>query len=55
MTTALQAMAELAGPGRNQVVIPAYTCYSVAAAVERAGLVPVPDSCPCRARSILAP
>lgn len=42
MTTALQAMAELAGPGRNQVVIPAYTCYSVAAAVERAGLVPVP-------------
>jgi dTDP-4-amino-4,6-dideoxygalactose transaminase len=35
-------MAALAGPERRQVVIPAYTCYSVPAAVDRAGLVPVP-------------
>jgi dTDP-4-amino-4,6-dideoxygalactose transaminase len=26
--------------GRNEVIIPAYTCYSVPAAIERAGLVP---------------
>lgn len=42
MTFALRSMATLAGPKRHQVVVPAYTCYSVPAAVERAGLVPVP-------------
>ena len=33
----LEVMARLE-PGRKNVVVPAYTCYSVAAAVERAGL-----------------
>ncbi|MGH8249501.1 MAG: DegT/DnrJ/EryC1/StrS family aminotransferase [Steroidobacteraceae bacterium] len=42
MTMALRAISRAAGPGRDQVVIPAYTCYSVPAAIERAGLVPVP-------------
>lgn len=42
MTLALRAMARCADAGRNQVIIPAYTCFSVAAAVERAGLIPVP-------------
>lgn len=27
-------------PNRNEVIIPAYTCYSVPASIERAGLVP---------------
>jgi dTDP-4-amino-4,6-dideoxygalactose transaminase len=42
MTLALRSMAALAGPERRHVVVPAYTCYSVPAAVDRAGLVPVP-------------
>jgi dTDP-4-amino-4,6-dideoxygalactose transaminase len=42
MTVALRAMARCAGPQRRHVIVPAYTCYSVPAAVERAGLVPVP-------------
>jgi perosamine synthetase len=42
MTVALRAMARVAGPERRRVILPAYTCYSVPAAVERAGLVPVP-------------
>jgi dTDP-4-amino-4,6-dideoxygalactose transaminase len=41
MVVALRAIAQRAGAARNQVVIPAYTCYSVPAAVERAGLTPV--------------
>lgn len=41
MTFALRVIAQHAGSGRNQVVVPAYTCYSVPAAIERAGLVPV--------------
>lgn len=42
MTLALRAMAARAGTDRRQVIIPAYTCYSVPAAVERAGLEAVP-------------
>jgi len=41
MVTALSVMRRLAGGARDQVIIPAYTCYSVPAAVERAGLHPV--------------
>ncbi|ACM21317.1 aminotransferase, AHBA_syn family [Geotalea daltonii FRC-32] len=37
LTVILQALKELS-PGREEVVIPAYTCYSVPAAVIRAGL-----------------
>jgi dTDP-4-amino-4,6-dideoxygalactose transaminase len=40
MTLALRAMGRIAAPGQRRVIIPAYTCYSVPAAVERAGLVP---------------
>lgn len=39
MTLALRAMRELA-PQRTEVLIPAYTCYSVPAAVKLAGLQP---------------
>jgi perosamine synthetase len=41
MVVVLRAMARAAGPGRKRVVIPGYTCYSVPAAVELAGLEPV--------------
>ena len=41
MVVALRAMRALDGGRRTQVVIPAYTCYSVPAAVELAGLQPV--------------
>ena len=37
MTVLLRALAERA-PGRNEVVVPGYTCYSVAASAVRAGL-----------------
>lgn len=37
MTVALKAMYR-AAPGRRQVIVPAYTCYSVPAAVKLAGL-----------------
>jgi len=41
MTVAFEAMKLAAGdPRRVEVVFPGYTCYSVPAAVERAGLVP---------------
>lgn len=40
LIVALRALAERA-PGRNRVVIPAYTCPLVALAVQQAGLVPV--------------
>lgn len=36
----LRALARRAGPGRDEVVIPSYTCYTVAAAVVLAGLRP---------------
>lgn len=41
LTLILLAMKKLS-PGRDRVVIPAYTCYSVPASVIRAGLDPVP-------------
>lgn len=34
----LRMLARMAGPARNEVIVPAYTCYSVAATVVRAGL-----------------
>jgi perosamine synthetase len=38
MTILLQALRRLAGPARNEVVMPSYTCYSVAASAVKAGL-----------------
>src|SRR5688572_27608989 len=38
MTLLLRAMARLAGPDRDEVVMPSYTCYSVAASAVKAGL-----------------
>ena len=41
MTLAFQAMKRAArDPNRVEVIVPGYTCYSVPAAIERAGLVP---------------
>lgn len=41
MTVILEAMRAAAGdPARDEVLIPAFTCYSVPAAIERAGLKP---------------
>lgn len=41
MTAILRAMRlRRADDERNEIVIPAYTCYSVPAAIERAGLIP---------------
>jgi dTDP-4-amino-4,6-dideoxygalactose transaminase len=41
MTVAFEAMKRASGDSRRtEVIIPGYTCYSVPAAVERAGLVP---------------
>lgn len=40
LTVLLQAMRHQAPPERNEVVVPAYTCYSVAASVVKAGLIP---------------
>ena len=41
MTTILQVMHESAAdPGRDEVIIPGYTCYSVPASIARAGLKP---------------
>jgi dTDP-4-amino-4,6-dideoxygalactose transaminase len=41
MVLVLQAMRDVAAdPSRNEIIVPAYTCYSVAASIERAGLVP---------------
>ncbi len=34
----LRALSRLAGPQKREVIVPAYTCYSVAATVVRAGL-----------------
>jgi len=41
MVVALRAMTAVDGGKRRRVVIPGYTCYSVAAALENAGLTPV--------------
>src|SRR5262245_47058706 len=41
LVVALRSLKRLA-PKRTEVVVPAYTCFSVPAAVVRAGLVPVP-------------
>jgi len=38
IVVALRGLRELVAPDRDEVVIPAYTCYSVAAAIVRAGL-----------------
>ena len=38
MTLLLQAMKRLAGPTRDEVLMPSYTCYSVAASAVKAGL-----------------
>lgn len=40
MTVLLRALKRLATPERNEVIVPSYTCYSVAASVVRAGLRP---------------
>lgn len=40
MTVLLKALRGLAGPQRDEVIVPAYTCYSVAASVIKAGLRP---------------
>jgi perosamine synthetase len=40
MTLLLRAMKGLAGPLRDEVVMPSYTCYSVAASAVKAGLRP---------------
>lgn len=40
MTMVLAAMKEAAEPTRCEVIVPAYTCYSVPAAIIRAGLQP---------------
>jgi len=42
LTLILETLREQAGPGRNEVVIPAYTCFSVPSAIVRAGLKVVP-------------
>ncbi len=34
----LKALRNLSGPGKNEVIIPAYTCFSVPSAIVRAGL-----------------
>lgn len=40
MTMVLSAVKEEADPARREVIVPAYTCYSVPAAIIRAGLQP---------------
>jgi dTDP-4-amino-4,6-dideoxygalactose transaminase len=40
MTILLRALASLAPADRNEVIVPSYTCYSVAASVLKAGLRP---------------
>lgn len=42
LTLILEALKESASPSRNEVVIPAYTCFSVPSAIVRAGLKIVP-------------
>ncbi|UCD63469.1 MAG: DegT/DnrJ/EryC1/StrS family aminotransferase [Candidatus Zixiibacteriota bacterium] len=38
LMVSLKALSKLAGPVRDEVIMPAYTCYTVAAAVARCGL-----------------
>ncbi len=38
LSLALSAMRDLASAGRDEVIVPSYTCYSVAASIARAGL-----------------
>jgi perosamine synthetase len=38
MTVVMRAMKAAGDPARNEVIVPGYTCYSVPAAIERAGL-----------------
>jgi perosamine synthetase len=40
LTLLLRAMRRLAAPHRDEVILPSYTCYSVAASVVKAGLRP---------------
>jgi dTDP-4-amino-4,6-dideoxygalactose transaminase len=40
MTLLLRALRRLAAPGRDEVILPSYTCYSVAASIVKAGLKP---------------
>jgi perosamine synthetase len=40
MTVLLKALRRLSGPERNEVILPSYTCFSVAASVVKAGLRP---------------
>ncbi|MEZ5287575.1 MAG: DegT/DnrJ/EryC1/StrS family aminotransferase [Vicinamibacterales bacterium] len=40
MTLLLRALARLGSPGRDEVIVPSYTCYSVAASIVKAGLKP---------------
>lgn len=40
MTVLLRALRRLAGEGRDEVILPSYTCYSVAASIVKAGLKP---------------
>jgi dTDP-4-amino-4,6-dideoxygalactose transaminase len=40
MTVLLKALRRLSAPERNEVIVPSYTCFSVAAAVVKAGLRP---------------
>lgn len=42
LTLILETLREQADPGRNEVVVPAYTCFSVPSAIVRAGLKVVP-------------
>ncbi|MCC7126913.1 MAG: DegT/DnrJ/EryC1/StrS family aminotransferase [Acidobacteria bacterium] len=38
LSLTLSAFADLAGPSRTEVIVPAYACYTIAASVVRAGL-----------------
>ncbi len=40
MTLLFRAMRRLAGPERSEIIVPSYTCYSVAASAVKAGLRP---------------
>ncbi len=40
MTTLLRALRRQVNPNRNEVIVPSYTCYSVAASIVKAGLRP---------------
>lgn len=53
MVLVLEAMRDVAAnPARNEIIVPAYTCYSVPASIERAGLVPRPVDIDARTLSL---